>query len=62
MHRKLVFTVLRLPTLERVDDGLPLLFARLEFGGVVAIDEDATEDADQEAGEEGNDVGHIRRV
>lgn len=59
---RIVVSPFTLPTLERVEDGLPLLFARLEFGGVVAIDEDATEDANQEAGEECVDVGHGIRL
>ena len=61
MHRKLVFTVLRLPTLQRVEDGLALVLGGLEGRGVFAVDEQTSGNADQEPGEEEDEVGHIKR-
>ena len=49
-------------TLQRVDDGLALGFGGLEFVEVLAVDEETTEDADEQAGEEGVDVGHGIRL
>jgi hypothetical protein len=58
MHRKLVFTVLRLPTLQRVDEMLALVLGGLEGRGVFAVDEQTSGNADQEAGDEQDEVGH----
>ena len=58
MHRKLVLTVLRSATLERVDDGLALVLGGLEAVGVLAVDEEASDETDEEAGDEEDEVGH----
>jgi hypothetical protein len=52
IHRKLVLTVLRSATLQRVDDGLALVLGGLEAVGVLAVDEQASDETDEEAGDE----------
>jgi hypothetical protein len=58
MHRKLVLTVLRSATLERVDDGLALVLGGLDAVGVLSVNEKASDETDEEAGDEEDEVGH----
>jgi hypothetical protein len=58
MHRKLVLTVLRSATLQRVDDGLALVLGGLDAVGVLSVNEKASDETDEEAGDEEDEVGH----
>jgi hypothetical protein len=49
---------LRSATLERVDDGLALILGGLEAVGVLAVDEQTSNETDEEAGDEKDKVGH----
>lgn len=50
--------LLRSATLQRVDDGLAFVLGGLEAVGVLAVDEQASDETDEEAGDEEDEVGH----
>ena len=58
---RIVVCPFTLPTLQRVEDGLALVLGGLEGRGVFAVDEQTSGNADQEPGEEEDEVGHIKR-
>jgi len=56
VHRKLVLAVLTLLALESVEEVLALGFGFFEAVAVLMVDEDASDEADQEPGEEEDEV------
>jgi hypothetical protein len=58
---RIVVCPFTLPTLQRVEDGLALVLGGLEGGGVFAVDEQTSDGADQEPGDEEDKVGHRLR-
>ena len=58
---RIVVSPFTLPTLQRVDEMLALVLGGLEGRGVFAVDEQTSDGADQEPGDEQDEVGHRLR-